>query len=748
MHDGLENLADGLNFELARSRIVGREVPARLREIIEAACDRPEIRPLAASVSFAIEPDMTVPFRATNGFEIALNPRSLSTPPLSAIHIRHAVELALFQRQLGPGQTDFWHRVAVALLVCHSAAQYFGSLIFLEQELSRPHLPGWLLGGFELCGDGLPDFALLADDDAAPGRATVCELLALQGMAVSPEAGVWRSPGAGVAAMWARELAPLAAPTEVVISKGGDARSLLDPRTGLNNYGCCPRPRPWAVTFSSSTASSISDYAYQRVEQVRGELIAAAGAGELRAVCDRRVEDVKARLAGLLGLRGLGAELILSGSGTDAELYALYLATRDPDRELVSIVVAPDETGSGVVAAAGGRHFSETTPRGAKVAVGEAIAGFDCDRVSTRTVPVRNADGELLPPADVDAAVERLAAVAAAQGRRILLHVVDAAKTGLGAPSLACAIRLAERYGQDIDVVVDACQMRLELDDLEAYLRRGWMILMTGSKFFTGPPFSGALIVPREIAARAAELPQPPAGLADYCSRADWPRGWARQRAAMGSWANIGLLLRWEAALWEMQAFFSVPPADRDRTLETFTGHISAAIDSSPVTRAVPTAPLDRSPLGSGRESGARQTIFTFMVMRPDANGGTRPMSVEETRAVYHWLNVDISHQMPITASEAELSLARRRFHIGQPVKLGTCGDSRIGGLRISAGARLVSGVAHDPALGPTPELRLEREIQDALAILDKIGLIVKNADVLSSEILPPTTDISRLYMV
>jgi len=81
-------------------------------------------------------------------------------------------------------------------------------------------------------------------------------------------------------------------------------------------------------------------------------------------------------------------------------------------------------------------------------------------------------------------------------------------------------------------------------------------------------------------------------------------------------------------------------------------------------------------------------------------------------------------------------------------VKLGRCGDARVGGLRISAGARLVSGVAHDPALGPTPELRLERETQDAFAILAKIELIVRNAEFLSGEILPPTTDISRLYMV
>jgi hypothetical protein len=166
------------------------------------------------------------------------------------------------------------------------------------------------------------------------------------------------------------------------------------------------------------------------------------------------------------------------------------------------------------------------------------------------------------------------------------------------------------------------------------------------------------------------------------------------------------------------------------------------------VVRQVPWSVYDRSELGPVREFDALRTIFTFMVLRPDKNGVPRPLSLEETQAVYHWLNVDISHQMPMSASDAELALAQRRFHIGQPVKLGRHGKGFIGGLRISAGARLVSGVAHDPVLGPTAELRLEREIADAVMVLKKISLIVRNFDGLSMEILPPTTDVSLLYLV
>ena len=42
--------------------------------------------------------------------------------------------------------------------------------------------------------------------------------------------------------------------------------------------------------------------------------------------------------------------------------------------------------------------------------------------------------------------------------------------------------------------------MRLGRTRLQKYLDRGYLVLVTGSKFFTGPPFSGALLVPSALA--------------------------------------------------------------------------------------------------------------------------------------------------------------------------------------------------------------------------------------------------------
>ena len=74
-------------------------------------------------------------------------------------------------------------------------------------------------------------------------------------------------------------------------------------------------------------------------------------------------------LALLLGVMG-SASPAPPTSGTDAELFAVCLLLGSTDKPLTNIVIAPDETGRGVVFAAKGCHFSDTTPMGIPVQKG------------------------------------------------------------------------------------------------------------------------------------------------------------------------------------------------------------------------------------------------------------------------------------------------------------------------------------------------------------------------------------------
>jgi hypothetical protein len=137
---------------------------------------------------------------------------------------------------------------------------------------------------------------------------------------------------------------------------GGDSRLRVNPATQLSDYGCQAFPRR-ALSFASSTASSISE---------RGYAAAAEAFAHLQTLTqfagfDAFVETMRADLKVLWGLAE-DTDVIFAPSGTDAELRALFVAQSVLRAPTVSIVVAAEESGSGVPYAAAGRHFNSDTP--------------------------------------------------------------------------------------------------------------------------------------------------------------------------------------------------------------------------------------------------------------------------------------------------------------------------------------------------------------------------------------------------
>jgi selenocysteine lyase/cysteine desulfurase len=89
---------------------------------------------------------------------------------------------------------------------------------------------------------------------------------------------------------------------------------------------------------------------------------------------------------------------------------------------------------------------------------------------------------------------------------------------------------LRDRFGDRVEVLIDACQFRIAPATLAAYLAQGFLVAITGSKFLGGPTFSGALLVPPQAAERlSARLPHP--GLRAYSARAEWPPAWVAAAA-------------------------------------------------------------------------------------------------------------------------------------------------------------------------------------------------------------------------
>jgi hypothetical protein len=485
-------------------------------------------------------------------------------------------------------------------------------------------------------------------------------------------------------------LAPVALPpTAQMLVDGGDSRLILDPLRGTNKYGCRPFPDPDLAPFGSSTASIISEPAFRAAEQLRRRLQHAAAVEPAHVTYARELQRLRGDLLRLCGLpRESGVEIVFAASGTDLHLIAAQLAAGAGDR-LAAITVESTETGGGVPTALAGRHFSTSTALGQSVIDNVSVAGADA--VDVVAVAGRMADGTLRPASDVASEVAARAVAAIDAGSRVLLSLTDVSKTGMLSPGVGPALELQRRFGGALDVLVDGCQFRLAPATLQAYLAHGFMVAVTGSKFLTGPAFSGALFVPAALASRFKDQVLP-TGLGAYAARGEWPASWAGADR-LPELANYGLLLRWQAALTELEAFAALADADVAQFVAEFGGIVQVRLALDPHFEAVPTPLVARGAVSPAPSWDRLPTIFPFLLRQ-----GSAYVSRSQTELVYTQLGV-------------------RRCQVGQPVACGRRDGAPVSALRLCLSARLiVQAVAGG---------RRDAVIAQALSVLDQAALVV-----------------------
>jgi hypothetical protein len=484
--------------------------------------------------------------------------------------------------------------------------------------------------------------------------------------------------------------------TAELLTRGGDGRIVRDPESGLNRYGCAPIPEPAVLAYGSSTASTVSQAGFAAADRLRRRLARAAHREPAALTYAREVARLRWELVDLCGLSDLtGLDIILGTSGTDLHAFASQLMGADGMVPPLAVTVAETETGSGVPAA---------LRDGAGPGATEVAA-----------VAVRGADGSLRPQSCIDADVAALVTAAAASGRSVLLIVTDLSKTGLIAPSPACALALRDLH-PTIEIMVDACQFRLAPSTLRAYLEHDVWVALTGSKFVAGPAFSGALLVPAGAAARLR--PRPWTSTLDTCSvRADWPFGWA-VRSALPDAPNDGLLLRWEAALTELRAFRSLSESSVVAFLERFRAAICRRLATDPAFAELPLPDLARRPLVAGGAWDTIPTIFPFLLRRHRPNGRSGLLGGDETMRVYQLLRHELRDGAVAGRPDAVRPSAGRPCQLGQPVAFGMRGGRPVSALRLCVSMRniidAVSGRGADDV------------IDGALSVLDKAAWLAR----------------------
>ncbi len=456
-----------------------------------------------------------------------------------------------------------------------------------------------------------------------------------------------------------------------LLASGGDERICPDPSTGRNKYGTTVAPAPAEICFSSSTATTISQLSFRAVKQKYDSLF--KDATERKCAAGKLCDDVRLRLKSFFGLSK--TEVVLAASGTDAELITLALVERLCQQPVTNIVVAPTETGSGVLKAAQGLNFNTRTSMGCIVEPGRRLAGWKDADIDVATVDIRSPNGAVRPANDVDCDAANKAERALSQGRCVLLHILDTSKTGLNGVSRQTAAEIVRLAPSRVQVVVDACQLRCRREQIKSDLAKGFIVVITGSKFAGGPAFSGALLLPLAIAAQLRDAPPPPLGLADYSASHDWPMT-LRSSFARGLRSfNVGMALRWMAALAELERLASVSPELQQEIISYF----EAAVCDRALKLARPLVHHER------QAPQARSIVPLFVRGRDGMD-----LDLADAKTLQAELRKPIFSGM-------DRNTLQRVFHIGQPV---TIGERAV--LRVCASASQLADVAERVSGGGT----------------------------------------------
>lgn len=489
------------------------------------------------------------------------------------------------------------------------------------------------------------------------------------------------------------------------LTEGGDDRLHLDD-AGVNKYYCPPRPLPNDVVIRGScTCSAPTRDGYEAARRV------------LRGLWSGRVKfgdsmaDMRVRLSKALRL-SVPHEVVMHPSGSDAELIPLAVAAARAENlgcsGIVNIVAAAGEVGSGTAPAAGGRHFSEFTPCGTLVGNGDVVADFPTSTTVVEIKP-RDRSGELIRTYD-DLVMDAVTRESAAQEKPFfVVHAVDGSKTGLRLPTQNLLTRLMEELGDRLLIVMDACQCRSEPEEINWFLTRGAVILVTASKFFSAPGFCGAVLVPGDACKLLDEWPTPPVGLSDYLTRHEVPSTLrSLHRSLPAGPKNIGLLLRWACGIQEMEMFAAMGDAVKIAMREWVYGVRRLVCRRQPALDLIDVDCAEC--VGDETRAGGVNSVVSIKFL---TRCGSRHLDATTLRRMHRHLTIDASGLLPSSATKEEREAVKLQCMVGQPVKLGDFGV-----LRLAVGAPLARDM--------TQPGRLEVALENDARILDKMIVLAR----------------------
>lgn len=367
---------------------------------------------------------------------------------------------------------------------------------------------------------------------------------------------------------------------------------------GLNKYFWPGRPGGDHTILSSCSGVPLTPRAHQACLDMFSEIVGMST--PLRAHAFLR--DLREWIVqGLRDVLNLPSEtpIFLTQSVPEAYRLATLVLSFEAGSQPVTAILPASGMDPDLLPAAVRRCFLDGAEPGTQAAIKE--------RVEVVQIPLRGADGHLLPDIQLLEAFHREAERAASEP-----FVYGALGDGTGTVAPLCCPPPAR-------MVLDASQMRLRPERIADHLGRGWPLVISGSGFLGSPGATGALVL------SAGRFPQHMIARLMSAQGFYFADGWDPD---MGPLPHSGCLLRWLPALHNLRDMTALGTKAEVR-IARMTCALTSFLAEFPDIEVLPGRTYQHVAI-CGRDSG----IVTFAV-RDSARPG-QWLAMPELIALYH----------------------------------------------------------------------------------------------------------------
>ena len=334
-------------------------------------------------------------------------------------------------------------------------------------------------------------------------------------------------------------------------------------------------------------------------------------------------------------------------SGSDAEYIPVMIAKMlHPGRKVINIVTCGGEIGSFTLDCANGKHFSETLPVPSpdfeQPKIGQPLKGLG-ENVEAIAIKARLKTGNI---ANATREIEQILERSKKENAVSILHTVIGSKTGI-CESL--------RSKDNCIGVVDACQARVNFDEIKNVVQNGHFVLFTASKFFRAPPFCGAVLVPAHYVDQIVTIQSSlPKGLNHFLTSGNIPQKFHFWKTDLSTALNLGLILRWVAGIYAIEKSLSISFDERFQLESAWRKEICGEVEKSPYMEI-----LDSTNIPS---------IVSIKVKIGLENLWLRK---DELTKVCELMTEDLAHKID-NADQSFQYILKKECYMGQPVEIGS----------------------------------------------------------------------------